>query len=211
MKIISQISLFGDTQNENLGVLERLQGVIEYMPDEKLIWRLEEIRGKGRDDWPVGAMWNSLLASFIFDHDSIASLIRELNRNSQLRAVCGFQPHFHTGKDGVPKLMIVPGASAYTNFINNLRGCREELRKMFDSLVAYMYENIEDFGDILMVDGKAVQSFAAKPSRKASGHKGEHDADWCKNIHNDHAAGRSEHKDSKVVRFQAPPDSGYGL
>ena len=29
----------------------------------------------------------------IFDHDSIASLIRELNRNSQLRMICGFQPH----------------------------------------------------------------------------------------------------------------------
>lgn len=180
MKIISQISLFDDTQNENLGDLERLQRIIEYMPDEKLIRKLEEIRGKGRDDWPVAAMWHSLLASFIFDHDSIASLIRELNRNSQLRIVCGFQPHFHTGKDNVPKLMIAPGASAYTNFINNLRKCREELREMFDRLVAYMYENLPDFGDILMVDGKAVQSFAAKPSQKASGHKGEHDADWCK-------------------------------
>ncbi len=107
-------------------------------------------------------MWISLLASFIFDHDSIASLIRELNRNSQLRSVCGFQPHFHTGKDGVAKLILAPGASAYTNFINNLRECREELREVFDELVSYMYENLPDFGDILMADGKAVQSFATK-------------------------------------------------
>ncbi len=28
---------------------------------------------------------------------------------------------------------------------------------MFDCLVGYMYENLPDFGDILMVDGKAVQ------------------------------------------------------
>ncbi len=124
MKIITQISLFDDTQNENLGDLERLRRVIEHMPDEKLIRKLEEIRGKGRNEWPVAAMWNSLLASFIFDHDSIASLIRELNRNSQLRMVCGFQPHFHTGKDGGAKLVLAPGASAYTNFINNLRKCR---------------------------------------------------------------------------------------
>ena len=180
MKIITQISLFDDTQNENLGDLERLRRVIEHMPDEKLIRKLEEIRGKGRNEWPVAAMWNSLLASFIFDHDSIASLIRELNRNSQLRMVCGFQPHFHTGKDGGAKLVLAPGASAYTNFINNLRKCREELREMFDCLVGYMYENLPDFGDILMVDGKAVQSFATKPSKKASGHKGERDADWCR-------------------------------
>lgn len=180
MKIISQISLFDDTQNENWGDLERLRKVIGHIPDEKLIRKLEKIRGKGRNEWPVAAMWNSILASFIFDHDSIASLIRELKRNSQLRIVCGFQPHFHTGKDGASKLILAPGASAYTNFINNLRECREELREMFDRLVAYMYENIEDFGDILMADGKAVESFAAKPSQKASGHKGEHDADWCK-------------------------------
>ncbi len=180
MKIITQISLFDDTQNENLGDLERLHRVIGSMPDEKLIRKLEGIRGKGRNEWPVAAMWNSFIASFIFDHDSIASLIRELNRNSQLRTACGFQPHFHTGKDGVVKLILAPGASAYSNFINNLRECREELREIFDSLVSYMYENLADFGDVLMADGKAIQSFATRLSRKASGHKGEHDADWCR-------------------------------
>ena len=97
------------------------------MLDEKLIRKLEGIRGKGRNEWPAATMWNSFLSSFIFDHDSIASLIRELNRNSQLRSVCGFQSHFHTGKDGVAKLIFSPGASAYTNFINNLWKCKTEL------------------------------------------------------------------------------------
>ena len=36
MKIITQISLFDDTQNENLGDLERLQKVFDNLPDEKL-------------------------------------------------------------------------------------------------------------------------------------------------------------------------------
>lgn len=110
--------------NENLGDLERLQRVIEYMPDEKLIRKLEKICMRGRNEWPVADMWNSFLASFIFGHDSVAGLIRELNRNSQLRTFCGFQPHFHTGKDGGAKLLLAPGASAYTNVINNLRKCR---------------------------------------------------------------------------------------
>ena len=96
MKIITQISLFDDTQNENLGDLERLQKVFDNLPDEKLIQKLKEKRGKGRNEWSVEAMWNSLIASFIFDHDSIASLLRELNRNSQLRIICGFQPHIYS-------------------------------------------------------------------------------------------------------------------
>ncbi len=83
MRIITQISLFDDTQNENSGDLERLKPILENLPDEPLIHKLKSIRGKGRNEWPVEAMWNSFIASFIFDHDSIASQIRELNRNSQ--------------------------------------------------------------------------------------------------------------------------------
>ena len=45
MKIITQISLFDDTQNENLGDLERLQKVFDNLPDEKLIQKLKEKRG----------------------------------------------------------------------------------------------------------------------------------------------------------------------
>ena len=48
-------------------------------------------------------------------------------------------------------------------------------------LVLYMYENLEDFSGMLMVDRKALQSFGTKISRKQkSVRRGEHDADWCK-------------------------------
>lgn len=189
MKIITQISLFDDTQNENLGDLERLKDVLCTIPDQKLIDKLKSIRGRGRNEWSVEAMWNALIASFIFDHDSIASLLRELNRNSQLRILCGFQPHLYTvltrEKDEygrriwIPKQKLVPSASAYTNFLNNLRKCQNELREMFDSLVEYMYEHLSDFGEILAADGKAIQSYATKTSKKDSGNRGERDADWC--------------------------------
>ena len=190
MRIITQISLFDDTQNENLGDLERLQKVLANLPDEELIQKLKTIRGKGRNEWPVEAMWNSFIASFVFDHDSIASLLRELNRNSQLRILCGFQPHIYSvltkQKDEFGKRIresrykLAPTASAYTNFLNNLRECQDELREMFDILVKYMYENLDNFGSILAADGKAIQSFATGISQKDSGNRGERDADWCR-------------------------------
>ena len=190
MKIITQISMFDDTQNENLGDLERLQKVFDNLPDEKLIRRLKEKRGKGRNEWAVEAMWNSFIASFIFDHDSIASLLRELNRNSQLRIICGFQPHIYSvltdKKDEYGKRIsesrykLAPTASAYTNFLNNLKECEQESREMFDTLVKYMYENLNGFGEIMAADGKAIQSYAGKISKKNSGNKGERDADWCR-------------------------------
>ena len=73
---------------------------------------------------------NSLIASFIFDHDSIASLIRELNRNSQLRMICGFQPHIYSvlidekneygRKKREMRYKLAPTASAYTDFIQSI-------------------------------------------------------------------------------------------
>ena len=73
---------------------------------------------------------------------------------------------------------LAPTASAYTNFLNNLKECQQELREMFDLLIKYMYENLDDFGTILAADGKAIQSFAAKISKNKSGNRGERDATY---------------------------------
>ncbi len=50
-----------------------------------------------------------------------------------------------------------------------------------------------------MVDRKAVQSFATKPSRKASGHKREHDAEWCRKTYA--AITPSEEVNTKTVIY----------
>ena len=52
MAIIPQQTLFVWSDIENLGDLERLRLVLEYMPDEELMQKLEKERGKGRDDFP---------------------------------------------------------------------------------------------------------------------------------------------------------------
>ena len=74
---------------------------------------------------------------------------------------------------------LAPTASAYTNFLNNLKECENELREMFDTLVKYMYENLNGFGEIIAADGKAIQSYARRISEKNSGNRGERDANWC--------------------------------
>ena len=180
MNIIPQMKLFEESDFENLGDLERLKKVLDALEDGKLIHRLYRIRGKGRNDWPCEAMWNSFIASFLFEHETIESLLRELRRNKQLRTLCGFEPKAVKQKDGSIKIYVAPSASAYSKFLKNLMSCQEELNEMFTGLVLYMYENLEHFGETLMVDGKAIQSFGTKTSRnRKSGCRGEHDADWC--------------------------------
>ncbi len=102
MAIIPQLPLFSWDEVETLGDLDRLRLALEYLPDGPLVERLEAFRGHGRDDYPVRAIWNSVLAGIVFQHPSIESLRRELGRNGQLRHVCG--------------LCGVPSAAAYTRF-----------------------------------------------------------------------------------------------
>lgn len=111
MNIIPQMKLFEESDFENLGDLERLQQVLAALDDGKLISRLYRIRGKGRNDWPCEAMWNSFIASFLFEHETAESLLRELRRNKQLRTICGFEQ-----KDGSIKIYVAPSASSYSNF-----------------------------------------------------------------------------------------------
>ena len=68
MAIITQKKLFGWKEIEILGDLERLFLVINYLPDEKLMYILEKERGRGRDDYPVRAVWNSILAGVVYEH-----------------------------------------------------------------------------------------------------------------------------------------------
>jgi hypothetical protein len=73
MAIIPQQRLFGWEEIEELGDLERLLLVIERMPDEELMRVLESERAKGRDDYPVRGVWNSVLAGVVFQHPSVES------------------------------------------------------------------------------------------------------------------------------------------
>jgi len=75
-----------------------LNDVLTALPGENLLTALEEERGKGRNDYPVHTMWRAFVASFVFQHRSVASLIRELKRNSQLRELCGFHLIFRAHK-----------------------------------------------------------------------------------------------------------------
>ncbi|MDQ0286851.1 hypothetical protein J2Z49_001968 [Desulfofundulus luciae] len=53
MAIIPQQRLFGWREIDELGDLERLVLVLEYLPDEELMQKLERERGHDRNDYPA--------------------------------------------------------------------------------------------------------------------------------------------------------------
>lgn len=170
MAIIAQRQLFSWKEIENLADLERLSLLIKHLPDEQLMQALESRRGKGRDDYPVRAIWNSILAGVVYQHPSIESLRRELMRNAQLRQLCGF--------DLLKGIDAVPSSNAYTNFLKRLIAHADMIESVFYELVDRLSELLDGFGEVLAIDGKAIKSRA----RRASKHRrpdlrGESDAD----------------------------------
>jgi hypothetical protein len=174
MARILQPFLFTWKQIEASSELERLSLVLAALPDEPLIGKLEQCRGKGRNDYPIRACWNALMAGIVYQHASVASLLRELRRNGELRQLCGFNPLL--GEDAVPT------ADAFGYFLELIVQHQKELEEMFDLLVAALSSLLPDFGRRLAVDSKAIPSYgkpvadekkAADPDRRR-----ETDADW---------------------------------
>jgi hypothetical protein len=152
--------------------LERLMLVLEYLPDEGLMQKLEEQRKGGRDDYPIRPVWNSVLAGVVYQHGSVESLRRELLRNGELREGCGFDPRRGSGA--------VPPSWVYTRFLKLLFKYKEEIEGMFDGLVEEIKGLLPDLGFSVAVDSKGVSS-AGRPT-KETGEDGrrDRDANWGK-------------------------------
>ncbi|MBN2324766.1 MAG: transposase [Spirochaetes bacterium] len=174
MAIIAQKRLFGWKEIEGLGDLQRLELVLEYLPDEGLMKVMEEERDRGRNEYPIRAVWNSIVAGVVYEHASVESLRRELNRNGQLRELCGFE--VEGGIEAVPPSWV------YSRFIRKLMKHQEEVEGIFRELVEGLKGELEDFGEYLAVDGKAIRTHARGRKRRerekeADGRR-DVDADW---------------------------------
>lgn len=164
MGSIAQKKLFGWEEIEGLGELARLGLVMEGLPDEALLRALEKERGRGRNDYPVRAMWKAVVAGVVFQHPSVESLRRELSRNGQLRWVCD--------------LAGTPPSWAFTRFLKSLAAHAAEVAAMFETLVAQMQEALPELGRHLAHDGKALASHGrADGSGKSEDGRREREAD----------------------------------
>lgn len=158
MAIIPQPYLLNWDQIDAASDLDRLRLVLQVIPDGELMLQLETLRANGRDEYPVRAVWNSILAGVVYQHPSVAALRRDLSRNGELRKLCGFDPALGE--------MAVPTDSAYSNFLTNLLEQEPLIRAMFHTLVENLKAHLPDLGRYLALDGKALPSFAKRPKRE---------------------------------------------
>lgn len=173
MKIITQISIFDYSEIEILGDLERCTLIINNVPDEKIVKKLKEIRGKGRNDYPIEAVWNSILIMPLLECSSVEQLRRELSRNRDLRKICGFNDYdYYFGKN-----KLVPPPKAYTNMFINLKKIEPMLKECFYELRGFMYNNLKQFGKDVGEDGKIFLSKAKGLNKDGDENDGRCDMD----------------------------------
>jgi len=191
MAIIAQTSLFDYSEIESLGDIERLFLALKGIDDEALMQKLEAKRKNGRNDYPVRVMWNLVIAMLVFGHKSVASFIRELSRNAQLRRVCGLH-------DGEGRKKLVPSARVFSGFFKSLYQEQEEVAKIFERQVSGLSGMLPGFGRTLAGDGKYIESVARrKPpeGQTATDERTENDAEWSvKEYHYTDAQGKKQVK-----------------
>jgi hypothetical protein len=142
-----------------------LKLLLENIPDDKLMEALEAERGKGRNEYPIRSVWNSILAGIVYQHQSIESVRRELKRNGQLRAACGF--------DVLAGTTSVPPSWVYARFLAKLIKYKTLVDEMLKILVRTVAELVPDFGKMLAIDGKQLNSYGkAVGVRKDEGERG---------------------------------------
>ena len=151
MATIAQPYLFSWKEIDAASDLDRLRLLLSALPDEELVCLLEQLRGHGRNDYPVLPMWNAVIAGIVFQHPSAAALVRELRRNGQLRDLCGFNPH--------GGMASAPSADAMGRFLMLIVEHSEQLLKIFHRLVDELKQALPNLGAKTAVDSKAIQSF----------------------------------------------------
>lgn len=213
MKIITQISVFDYSEIEILGDLERCKLLIDNVPDKNIVNKLIDIRGKGRNNYPIIPIWNSILIMPLIECSTVEQLRRELSRNRDLRKLCGFQDsEYYYGKN-----KLVPPSKTYTNLFKNLKIIEPLLKECFNELREFMYENLKDFGKDVGEDGKIFLSKAKGPNNNGYVDDGrcDMDADFTikENYYKDPKTGESKVKKKTYFgyRYHLMADVNYEL
>jgi len=127
---------------------DRLAMVLEALPAEGLIATLEGEHRTGRKGYSVRGMWAALIAGLLGQAHSITDVLRLLERDKDIRIVCGFS------KDNIPS------HDAMCRFLKKLVGHVDLLEKCFSDLVKESRQLLPGFGAKLAVDSTDIKAYS---------------------------------------------------
>lgn len=173
--------------------LPQLAEILDSIDARRLLFRLRLDRINNRHGFPLQALWRAYITSFALNLPHTNALIRRLQDDPYLQAICGFTGH-------------IPHRTTFNRFIRHLSHypvlVEHTLANMTDKVKALL----PDFGEIVAIDSTTVRSHS-NPNRT---HISDPEASWTRK-----SATKAGDKDGKQwhwgYKLHSAVDANYGL
>jgi len=137
MRIAWTKPLFAWDCLEDSPSLSTIARFIRLLPDGKLLGSLRQARGRGRNDYPVGACWGVLLLTILLRHPSIEACLGDLRRNKALRRIIGIRGEADVPNDyNMSRFLKALGSEPH----------RTLLKEVFEKIVRPMGRVVKELG-----------------------------------------------------------------
>jgi hypothetical protein len=157
MRILQTQPLFAWECLDDSPNLKTIKEFLATIPDAKLLASLRAWRGRGRDDYPVHALWGTLVLTVALRHPSMEACLAELRRNEGLRRVIGIESESQ-----------VPKAWNMSRFLEVLgREPHRSLEKeVFNEMACRLGEGVPDLGRQTAGDSAALSARCAPGEKR---------------------------------------------
>jgi Transposase DDE domain/Transposase domain (DUF772) len=141
--------LFAWDELEDSPSLQTIKDLLASLPDGKLLDSLRTARGKGRNDYPVSALWGVVVLRVALRHLTTEAVLAELRRNEGLRRLIGIESEADVPKKwNISRFEDVLGQEPH----------RTLLKEIFDSLIQRLALVVPDLGKHTAGDATALSA-----------------------------------------------------
>jgi len=141
--------LFDWKEWDELDSSNQLVEVLKALDAEELLEILASERKGKRDDYPIRGMWYGLVSGIVYQIPTIAELVREFKRNSDLRRLCGFESKEKS-----------PSEDAYGRFLNKLVRHQKLVDGIFERANKELSQILPGFGKNVSGDSTDIPTYA---------------------------------------------------
>jgi hypothetical protein len=153
MRIAVTRPLFAWGCLEDSPSLQTIRDFLHALPDAKLLQALRRWRGRGRDDYPITALWGVCVLTPLLRHLTIEATLGELRRNRDLRKLLGVETEDKVPKKwNVSRFQKVLGTEPHLSL----------LREMFDVMAQRLAAAVPELGRRTAGDATGL---SARPQR----------------------------------------------
>jgi Transposase DDE domain/Transposase domain (DUF772) len=206
MLVASTKPLFAWDCLEDNPSLASIHAFLAAVPDAQLLEGLRLHRGRGRDDYPVSALWGVVLLSILLRHVSIAACLEELQRHDALCRLIGIDSEAQIPKAwNMSRFLDVLGQEPHLS----------NLRATFDAMVERLGTIIPDLGQHTAGDSAALNARRSRQQAKDPKTPTASPVTRSDKIEYDHhglpqpAGGRKEYKDDQGTVLKVVEWFGY--